>query len=107
MDERDPYPIEPTSSEYGKADADDNGASGSAEPPEGESPVERQPTVPPPIASGPIASGIRCITCGHDLSGTAIGAVCPECGAPVTRSLGSTRQPTRAGQHDRTDTQHH
>jgi hypothetical protein len=30
---------------------------------------------------------IRCIACGYDLTGTPIGGVCPECGAPVEKSV--------------------
>ncbi|MEM6334869.1 MAG: hypothetical protein AAF823_16175 [Planctomycetota bacterium] len=40
----------------------------------------------PPGAS-PVPSQTPCITCGYDLSGTAIGGNCPECGTPVRESL--------------------
>ena len=34
-------------------------------------------------------SSYRCIECGYDLSGTAIGGNCPECGRPTVDSLRS------------------
>lgn len=37
---------------------------------------------------------VTCIGCGYDLSGTAIGATCPECGMAVATSL----QPRLAGE---------
>ena len=55
----------------------------------GAAPGDGDMSAPPVISSAPVESGIRCITCGHDLSGTALGSLCPECGAPVTRSLGT------------------
>lgn len=39
----------------------------------------------PPISPTTIA----CIGCGYDLSGTAIGATCPECGTAVAKTLES------------------
>jgi len=39
-------------------------------------------------AWGPVEdTGIACRTCGANLSGTAIGSRCPECGTPVAESL--------------------
>ncbi len=32
-------------------------------------------------------SNFRCIKCGYDLSGTALGGSCPECGAPISDSV--------------------
>ena len=32
-------------------------------------------------------TGIRCRGCGHDLSGTAIGGDCPECGLAASETL--------------------
>lgn len=32
-------------------------------------------------------SNYRCITCGYDLSGSAIGGNCPECGTPVEQTI--------------------
>lgn len=40
---------------------------------------------PPPIVIQP--SGYACIECGYDLSGTAVGGQCPECGRPTADSL--------------------
>ncbi len=94
MDERDTYPIEPTPDDGRVADTDAAGED-SGSPGDGEVPGASPPaTAPPPIATGPTHSGVRCICCGHDLSGTAVGALCPECGAPVTRSLGTEALPT-------------
>ncbi|MCC6906443.1 MAG: DUF4190 domain-containing protein [Phycisphaerales bacterium] len=39
---------------------------------------------PPPIIQ---PSGYACIECGYDLSGTAIGGQCPECGRATVDSL--------------------
>lgn len=39
----------------------------------------------PPISP----TAIACIGCGYDLSGTAIGGQCPECGRPVSETLQS------------------
>ncbi|MCC6906445.1 MAG: DUF4190 domain-containing protein [Phycisphaerales bacterium] len=39
---------------------------------------------PPPIIQ---PSGYACIECGYDLSGTAIGGQCPECGRAIVDSL--------------------
>jgi len=33
------------------------------------------------------ATQITCSVCGYDLSGSAVGGVCPECGTPVRQSL--------------------
>ncbi len=41
---------------------------------------------PPPLVQD---SGYTCVECGYDLSGTAIGSVCPECGRPIVESLRS------------------
>ncbi len=38
---------------------------------------------PAPISS----SSYRCAQCGYDLSGSAVGGRCPECGSPVGESL--------------------
>ena len=35
----------------------------------------------------PKATTIRCARCGYDLSGSALGGACPECGLPVQASL--------------------
>ena len=45
----------------------------------------------PPIAR---SAGVVCLQCGYDLTGTTIGATCPECGAPVTPAFQSTMRPT-------------
>jgi hypothetical protein len=51
-------------------------------------PVDPLEPLPPPLSSPPvIASAVRCVSCGYDLSGTAIGGTCSECGAEVARSL--------------------
>jgi len=42
---------------------------------------------PPNLNAPPQPTDIRCIQCGYDLSGTAIGGACPECGTPVAESL--------------------
>jgi hypothetical protein len=47
-----------------------------------------EPLDPPQQFAPPvIASAVRCVSCGYDLSGTAIGGTCSECGAEVARSL--------------------
>ena len=103
MHEDETYPVEPTPDEYSS-----NGGDAPKPQPEpgddidaeliGEgAPVDVSPVASAPVAppvAGPTASGVRCIVCRHDLSGTAVGAVCPECGAPVTRSLGTATLPT-------------
>lgn len=33
------------------------------------------------------SSSFKCVTCGYDLTGSALGGVCPECGTPVRQSL--------------------
>lgn len=40
-------------------------------------------------AAGPhiAASSFRCVSCGYDLTGTAVGGECPECGMNVADSL--------------------
>ncbi len=48
-----------------------------------------------PSAAPTDSAGIRCIECGYDLSGTAVGAVCPECGRRVADSL----MPVRSAGH--------
>lgn len=35
----------------------------------------------------PQATSLRCVGCGYDLSGSAVGGFCPECGRPVQDSL--------------------
>ena len=41
-----------------------------------------------PIDPGPIQSAsIACVQCGYDLSGSAVGGTCPECGTPVAQSI--------------------
>ena len=50
-----------------------------------------------PYASNTIgqqSAGVQCVTCGYDLTGVQVGAACPECGASVSRSFQSMRQPT-------------
>lgn len=46
---------------------------------------------PPPIIQ---PSGYACIECGYDLSGTAIGGQCPECGRATVDSLRALPVPT-------------
>lgn len=41
----------------------------------------------PAANTHPDPTNYVCLTCGYDLSGTAVGGQCPECGAPVTHSL--------------------
>lgn len=62
--------------------------------------VEAEPVIPPPtfttqktppVAPGPVeASSVRCVQCGYDLSGSALGGTCPECGTLVKQSLAAT-----------------
>ena len=33
------------------------------------------------------SSGYKCISCGYELSGSAIGGFCPECGRPVEETI--------------------
>jgi len=41
-----------------------------------------------PLEPGPIQSAsIACVRCGYDLSGSAVGGSCPECGTPVAQSI--------------------
>lgn len=40
-----------------------------------------------PYGHGVASTFVRCSSCGYDLSGTAIGGSCPECGADVATSL--------------------
>ena len=44
----------------------------------------RPRTAPAPSIS---PTGIACIRCGYDVSGTALGSTCPECGTPVLDSV--------------------
>lgn len=37
----------------------------------------------PPVAS----LAVKCVGCGYDLSGSAVGGACPECGMEVSKSL--------------------
>lgn len=39
------------------------------------------------ISETPADTALRCVDCGYDLSGTAVGGQCPECGLPVTKSV--------------------
>lgn len=41
----------------------------------------------PPVAQPVSASAFTCMGCCYDLSGTALGASCPECGTPVEQTL--------------------
>ena len=45
---------------------------------------------PPPTAAAepaPASARIHCIRCGYDLTGVALGATCPECGARVDHAM--------------------
>lgn len=57
---------------------------GSPTPPAFERHMTTSPTQP---MTGVAPSSVCCISCGYDLSGTAIGGHCPECGADVAQSL--------------------
>lgn len=46
-------------------------------------PGQVSPPPPPPIGG----TAFRCQGCGYDLSGTAVGGACPECGALVADTL--------------------
>ena len=48
-------------------------------------PLEPMPA-PPPVQSVS-SSAVTCLSCGYDLSGTAVGGTCPECGAAVEQSI--------------------
>jgi len=66
--------------------------------PEDSEPTPFQPApvrVPPPGAANgaPVASSVRCLKCGYDLTGVAIGSLCPECGAAVVPAFQSTSMP--------------
>jgi hypothetical protein len=56
--------------------------------------MDQSPSPPPPPIAPIEGTAINCIGCGYNLSGTAIGGACPECGTPVQRSL---RPRTQAG----------
>lgn len=45
---------------------------------------KRRTTAPAPSIK---PTGIACISCGYDVSGTALGSTCPECGTPVMDSI--------------------
>ena len=53
------------------------------------------PPRPEPVNVEP--SAVRCIGCGYDLSGTALGSTCPECGRPVVDSVSSGAVQDRLG----------
>jgi hypothetical protein len=42
----------------------------------------------------PNPTGVRCSRCGYDLTGSKIGNVCPECGAPIAPSFAAAGQRT-------------
>ncbi len=48
----------------------------------------------PPSQSPISQTHVRCTRCGYDLTATAIGGRCPECGLPATQSLQSIVLPT-------------
>lgn len=52
-------------------------------------PPAAPPTGPtaPPFVQAVAASLVTCVACGYDLSGTALGGNCPECGANVAHTL--------------------
>lgn len=49
------------------------------------SPIPTNPIEPPPV----VLHACSCLGCGYDLQGLASAGVCPECRAPVLRSLGA------------------
>ena len=55
---------------------------------------------PPPLETGaapytpPTSTGLCCIACSYDLSGQTLAGMCPECGAPVMRSIHVAKLPT-------------
>ncbi|MCZ6734267.1 MAG: DUF4190 domain-containing protein [Planctomycetota bacterium] len=38
----------------------------------------------------------RCLQCGYDVSGSAVGGTCPECGKPIGESLRATQKGDRS-----------
>jgi predicted RNA-binding Zn-ribbon protein involved in translation (DUF1610 family) len=44
-------------------------------------------TPPVPLAVGEIAADLPCVFCGYNLRGLQVGGKCPECGAPIVRSV--------------------
>lgn len=89
MSDEQSHPIEPLPED----DSAGGDVSSGVEADAGTAQVGHRPATPP-TSIGPTESGVRCIECGHDLSGTAVGSLCPECGSPVIRSLGSASLPT-------------
>ena len=51
-------------------------------------PAPNEPSEPTPAQ---VATGTRCVICGYHLTGLWLTGVCPECGAPVERSLRGDR----------------
>lgn len=64
--------------------ADDKNPYALNEPPSATPPP---PPPPPPSGSGPVETHVRCIRCGHNLTGATIGGNCPECGEPIDPSV--------------------
>ncbi|MEX0886523.1 MAG: DUF4190 domain-containing protein [Phycisphaeraceae bacterium] len=58
---------------------------------------DRRSPGPDPVPADPSqgqasqSARIHCIRCGYDLTGVALGGVCPECGTPLDRSLYPTQ----------------
>ena len=53
---------------------------------------ESQPARPQPTGGLPSYVPVKCSQCGYNLTGVAIGTVCPECGADVQTSLYAANQ---------------
>lgn len=53
------------------------------------------PTNVPPTLSH--AAPVACVRCGYNLTGSALGGTCPECGTPVTRSIGGNATDPTSG----------
>jgi len=76
-DQLDPYDLEPDTT---------------SEPSQDAQPTAARPA-PTPAHTGIASTQIVCTQCGYNLTGVAIGATCPECGAAVDPSLAATTKP--------------
>ena len=56
-------------------------------------PLPQSQQAPGALVGSVAATEVRCMQCGYDLTGIAIGGVCPECGSLVTPSFHITSQP--------------
>jgi len=63
---------------------------------------QREPAESSGASAAQIAPGTRCVICGYDLTGLWLRGICPECGAPVERSLRGDRLAYSAPEYVRT-----